>query len=87
MAAAGEADGDYRIGDLPVTVKDKVAKIAGTNTLAGSTLTMLDAFLNINRVFGFEQAVKYTSINPAQVLGINPYDGYIAIRGKEVIHL
>ena len=87
MAAAGVTDGNYRIGDLPVTVKDKVAKIAGTNTLAGSTLTMLDAFLNINRVFGFEQAVKYTSINPAQVLGINPYDGYIAIRGKEVIHL
>lgn len=87
MAAAGCADGNYKIGSLPVTVENKVAKLSGTNTLAGSTLTMLDAFLNFERIVGFEQAVSYTSINPAKLLGVNPYDGYIAIKGREVIHL
>jgi N-acetylglucosamine-6-phosphate deacetylase len=87
MSAAAGADGEYLIGGRSVTVRNRVAKLSGTNTLAGSTLTMLDAFLNIYRVFGFEQAVKYTSLNPAKILSINPYDGYIAIKGKEVIHL
>ena len=87
MSAAGCADGNYRIGSLPVTVENKVAKLSGTNTLAGSTLTMLDAFLNFEQIVGFEQAVSYTSLNPAKLLGVNPYDGYIAIKGREVIHL
>lgn len=87
MSAAGCSDGEYKIGNLAVTVKDKVAKLTGTETLAGSTLTMLDAFLNYQKLVGFEQAVKYTSLNPAKLLGINPYDGYIAIKGREVVHL
>jgi len=87
MSAAGCSDGEYRIGNLAVTVKDNVAKLTGTDTLAGSTLTMLDAFLNYQKLVGFEQAVKYTSLNPAKLLGINPYDGYIAIKGREVVHL
>lgn len=87
MSAAGCADGNYKIGSLPVTVENKVAKLTGTNTLAGSTLTMLDAFLNFEKIVGFEQAVSYTSINPAKLLGVNPYVGYLAIKGREVIHL
>jgi N-acetylglucosamine-6-phosphate deacetylase len=87
MSAAGCADGIYKIGSLAVTVENKVAKLTGTNTLAGSTLTMLDAFLNFEKIVGFEKAVSYTSINPAKLLGVNPYDCYIAIKGREVIHL
>lgn len=87
MSAAGCADGQYKIGALDVTVSDSVAKLSGTNTLAGSTLTMLDAFLNFKEVIGFEQAVRYTSLNPAKVLGINPYASYIAIKGREVTYL
>ena len=87
MSAAGCADGNYKIGSLPVTVENKVARLSGTNTLAGSTLTMLDAFLNFEKIVGFEQAVSYTSINPAKLLGVNPYDHYIAIKGREVIYL
>jgi len=87
MSAAGCGDGQYQIGNLPVTVEKSVAKISGTNTLAGSTLTMLDAFLNFNKLIGFEQAVHYTSINPAKLLNINPYEGYIAIKGREVTYL
>ena len=87
MSAAGCSDGEYKIGDLDVTVTDSIAKLSGTNTLAGSTLTMLDAFLNFNKIIGFEQAVRYTSLNPARVLGVNPYAGYIAIKGREVTYL
>lgn len=87
MSAAGCSDGQFKIGALDVTVSNSVAKLSGTNTLAGSTLTMLDAFLNFNNVIGFEQAVRYTSINPAKVLAVNPYEGYIAIKGREVSYL
>ena len=87
MSAAGCSDGQFKIGTLDVTVSNSVAKLSGTNTLAGSTLTMLDAFLNFNNIFGFDQAVRYTSLNPAKVLGVNPYAGYIAIKGREVTYL
>ena len=87
MSAAGCGDGDYQIGSLPVTVKNRVAKLSGTETLAGSTLTMLDSFYNYLPLVGFELAVKYTSINPAKVLSVNPYDGYIGIKNREVTFL
>lgn len=87
MSAAGCSDGQFKIGTLDVTVSNSVAKLSGTNTLAGSTLTMLDAFLNFNNIIGFEQAVRYTSLNPAKILGVNPYSGYIAIKGREVSYL
>ncbi len=40
MAAAGMADGAYRIGPLAVEVAGAVAHLAGTDTIAGSTATM-----------------------------------------------
>jgi N-acetylglucosamine-6-phosphate deacetylase len=39
MAAAGMPDGAYRLGSLAVDVVDGVAKVAGTDTIAGSTAT------------------------------------------------
>jgi len=44
MAAAGCADGEYRLGSLDVTVAGGVARIAGTDTIAGSTATMHQLF-------------------------------------------
>jgi N-acetylglucosamine-6-phosphate deacetylase len=40
MEATGQKDGNYKIGNLPVIVEKGIAKIAGTNTIAGSTLTL-----------------------------------------------
>ncbi|MFW7413731.1 N-acetylglucosamine-6-phosphate deacetylase [Demequina sp. SO4-18] len=40
MAAAAAADGRYRLGSRDVEVRDGRAVIAGTQTLAGSTLTL-----------------------------------------------
>ena len=49
MAATGMADGAYRLGPLAVDVVDGVARVAGTDTIAGSTATM-------DRVFRFAVA-------------------------------
>ena len=76
MAAAGMADGDYRIGPLAVQVTDGVAHLAGTDTIAGSTATM-------DRLFRFAAAnsgpdpdaallaaVRQSSVNPARALAL-----------------
>lgn len=46
MAAAGAADGHYRLGSLNVSVEGGRAVLSGTDTIAGSTLTQ-DAALRI----------------------------------------
>ena len=76
MAATGMADGVYHLGPLAVDVVDGVARVAGTDTIAGSTATM-------DRVFRFAVthsglpldealmlAVRQASINPARALGL-----------------
>jgi N-acetylglucosamine-6-phosphate deacetylase len=76
MAAAGMPDGAYRLGALPVEVVDGVARVAGTDTIAGSTATM-------DRLFRFAvahsdldpdqallAAVRQTSVTPARALGL-----------------
>jgi N-acetylglucosamine-6-phosphate deacetylase len=45
---------------------------------------MLEAFLNYVSLVGFEKAVTYTSLNPAKVLNVSPYAGYIGIKDREV---
>ncbi|MDO3401904.1 N-acetylglucosamine-6-phosphate deacetylase [Mycolicibacterium neoaurum] len=76
MAATGMADGWYELGPLGVQVRDGVARVAGTETIAGSTATM-------DRVFRFAvahsglardaalcAAVAQASVNPARALGL-----------------
>jgi cytosine/adenosine deaminase-related metal-dependent hydrolase len=75
MAASGMADGAYRLGSLPVDVRDGIARVAGTGTIAGSTATMNQVFrfavLNIGlpREEALPVAVRQTSINPSRTLG------------------
>ncbi len=76
MAAAGMADGAYRLGSLPVDVRDGIARVAGTDTIAGSTATMDQVFrfaiLNsgLPRDQALPVAVRQSSINPARALGL-----------------
>ena len=76
MAAAGMADGPYRIGPLDVDVSDGVAHLAGTDTIAGSTATMdrLFRFAVVNsdlpRDMALQIAVRQSSVNPARALGL-----------------
>ncbi len=76
MAAAGMSDGAYRIGALAVEVTAGVARIAGTETIAGSTATMDHVFRNAAAYSGLPPdealllAVSQSSVNPARALGL-----------------
>ncbi len=78
MAAAGAADGRYRLGSLDVTVSGGVARLAGRDTIAGGTATMSALFARMlagpplgctSEAEGLLAAVEMTSGTPARVLG------------------
>ena len=72
MSAAGAPDGDYTIGSLGVVVKDRVARLTSNNYLAGSTLTMDVAFLNLLKSgASLIDCVDAASTLPAKTLGLN----------------
>lgn len=74
MAAAGMSDGSYILGALEVDVVDGVARIAGTDTIAGSTATMDRVFRfavahsGLPRDEALMQVVSQASVNPARAL-------------------
>jgi N-acetylglucosamine-6-phosphate deacetylase len=76
MAATGMSDGRYELGPLGVDVVDGVARVAGTDTIAGSTATMDRIFRfavqhsGLGRDEALLQAVAQSSINPARALGL-----------------
>jgi N-acetylglucosamine-6-phosphate deacetylase len=78
MAAAGMSDGRYRLGPLAVDVVGGVARVAGTETIAGSTATMDHQFRfavqhgGLPRDDALMAAVRQASINPARALGFSP---------------
>jgi N-acetylglucosamine-6-phosphate deacetylase len=80
MAATGMADGVYRLGPLAVDVVEGVARVSGTDTIAGSTATMDRVFRfavthsRLARDDALELAVRQASLNPARALGL-PCDG------------
>lgn len=73
MEAAGLADGQYPLGPLTVDVSDGAVRVAGTDTLAGSTLTMDNALRNTVLSVGIpiEQAAISASLTPARALGLD----------------
>ena len=81
MEAAGMPDGEYALGGQRVFVKDGAARLEN-GTLAGSTLTMKQALLNLIR-FGIpaEDAVRMLTQTPAEAIGEKDY-GMIA-EGKK----
>jgi len=72
MAAAAAADGRYLLGGLDVDVANGRAVIAGTGTLAGSTLTM-DRAIEVCVAAGVpaDEALAAATTIPARVLGLN----------------
>ena len=76
MAATGMADGVYHLGPVEVDVVDGVARVAGTDTIAGSTATMDRVFrfavthCGLPRDEALMLAVRQASINPARALGL-----------------
>ncbi len=70
MAAAAAAPGRYSLGGLDVDVAEGKAVIAGTDTLAGSTLTM-DRAVDVCVAAGVarDDAVRAATETPLRVLG------------------
>jgi N-acetylglucosamine-6-phosphate deacetylase len=78
MAAAGMTDGAYTLGPLDVEVRDGVARVAGTETIAGGTTTMDQVFRfavehsGLTRDDALLSVTRQTSVNPARALGLSP---------------
>lgn len=80
MAAAGSVDGDYRLGSLNVTVREGLAVLSGTNTIAGSTLTQDVALRCAVAKSGVEPqlAIAALTSTPARALGLDHRYGMLA---------
>ncbi|QIK63915.1 N-acetylglucosamine-6-phosphate deacetylase [Leucobacter viscericola] len=73
MDAAGCGDGEYKLGELDVEVRDGVARLCGDDTIAGSTATMDLLFRARAESGGWSSdallaAVRETATNPARAL-------------------
>lgn len=80
MAAAGSSDGDYRLGSLNVTVRDGLAMLSGTSTIAGSTLTQdraLQCAIDSADIAPVD-AVAALTLTPARALGLGDRFGLLA---------
>jgi|CXWL01.1.fsa_nt_gi N-acetylglucosamine-6-phosphate deacetylase len=70
-AATGLAKGtNLEMWGQQVETGTKCVYLAGTLTLAGSGITLLDSFQNLAEDFGIETATRLCSINPRRALGI-----------------
>jgi N-acetylglucosamine-6-phosphate deacetylase len=76
IRSAGRPDGEYRIDERVVTVRDGVARLPD-GTLAGSTLTMERALANFVQATGsaIEAVWRAASLNAAQAIGIDQRKG------------
>ena len=76
MAAAGMSDGAYRLGSLAVDVAGGVARVAGTDTIAGSTATTARMLqLAVSHAAGDREealltVVRQMCLNPLRALGL-----------------
>ncbi|MBN3525596.1 N-acetylglucosamine-6-phosphate deacetylase [Paenibacillus apiarius] len=84
MSAAGMPDGQYDLGGLAVTMRHGVCRLTEGDSLAGSTLTMIQAFKNMVNFVGLTvpEVSQLASLNPAQQIGIADVTGSIEI-GKQ----
>lgn len=84
MSAAGLEDGEYKIGDLPVIVKNGEARLKEGGALAGSTLTMVRGFRYLVQEVELSliAASRAASLTPARLLGIDHRTGSLT-KGKQ----
>ncbi|MCZ2810810.1 amidohydrolase family protein [Modestobacter sp. VKM Ac-2979] len=71
MAAAGMADGSYRLGSLPVEVRDGVARLTGASAaIAGGTARLVDVVrATVAAGVPLADAVRSATATPARLLG------------------
>jgi N-acetylglucosamine-6-phosphate deacetylase len=92
MAASGMTDGVYGLGPVTVNVLGGVARVAGTDTIAGSTATMDRQFrfavehCDLPRDDALMLAVTQASIAPARALGL-PCQGLVPGAAADLVVL
>jgi N-acetylglucosamine-6-phosphate deacetylase len=81
MGAAGMGDGRYPLGPLEVEVRDGVARLTEGGSIAGSTLTLDEAFRRAVTVDGLavQDAVRALSAVPARLLGVADRTGSLEV--------
>ena len=79
IAAAGMEEGEYRLATRTVYVDDGVPKL-GSGAIAGSVLTMKEAFKNILAFTGctVPEAARMSSTSPARLVGEGRRKGRLA---------
>ncbi len=88
MVAAGTGDGHHELGGLAVMVRDGVARLESTGSLAGSTLTMDVAVRRAVHEVGrsMAQVAAAAATNPARAVGLEA--GAITAGGRaDLVHL
>jgi N-acetylglucosamine-6-phosphate deacetylase len=84
MGAAGMGDGVYPLGPLEVEVREGVARLVEGGSIAGSTLTLDQAFRRAVTVdaLPIAEVVRALSTNPARLLGVEDRVGSLEV-GKD----
>ena len=80
-SATGMGDGHYKLGNMDVVVTGSRCLLAGTETLAGSVLTLDQAVRNYSGFTGlhFAKAALLASRNPARMLDLNDGIGTVSV--------
>ncbi|HHF7010335.1 N-acetylglucosamine-6-phosphate deacetylase [Streptococcus mutans] len=79
MSAGGQPDGDYMLGEYPVTVENGTARLKSNGALAGSILQLKDGVKNIVDwgLVSKADAIMMASLIPAISVGIDDVCGQI----------
>ncbi|MCO1660122.1 N-acetylglucosamine-6-phosphate deacetylase [Pseudonocardia humida] len=89
MAAAGQADGRYRLGSLLTDVVQGVARLAGDppGAIAGGTSRLIDVVRRVVRHsgVGLADAVTAASATPARLLGLADVGDLVAGRRADLV--
>lgn len=80
MRAGGIGEGESRLGEFPVYVKDGQARMVKDDNLAGSILELIDGVQNVVKweIASVYDAIRMASINPAKSVGIDDVCGKLA---------
>lgn len=83
IRAGGLADGNYKLGELDIKVHDSIARTE-TGSLAGSTLKIREAILNIkdSAELSLFDSLKLATLTPAAAIGLAEEIGSIEIGKK-----
>lgn len=80
LRCAGMPDGNYTLGGQPITMKNGKATLSGTDTLAGSSIHLMDG---LRRAVSFgvplEAAVTAATLTPAKAIKMQDTIGSLAV--------